>query len=284
MELVRAVGKLLSGKRPIFIDYPPSPRPRWGHGRQAHPQLFAWLERGRDAYRDRLLEIVGLRASLQRIPARGTPDSGDPYWINDFLPGLDAAALYTFVVRRAPRAYVEIGSGHSTRFAARAIRDHRLAAKITTIDPAPRASLGPLTSRNIRLPLQDIEPDAIASLVQPGDILFFDGSHRALQNSDVTAFFLEVLPRLQAGVLVQIHDICLPYDYAPEWEDRWYSEQYLLAAYILGGASRMRVVLPNAFVSADAELLRVTRPLWDGAGLEAVARGGSSFWFETVDP
>lgn len=203
-----------------------------------------------------------------------------PHWINDYLPGLDAAALYAFVVRRAPRAYVEIGSGHSTRFAARAIRDHGLATEITTIDPAPRASLAPLPSRHVSLPLEKVEPDSVASLVQDGDILFFDGSHRALQNSDVTAFFLDVLPRLQAGVLVQIHDICLPYDYPPEWEERWYSEQYVLAAYVLGGASRMRIVLPNAFVSADDELLGVTRSLWDGPGLESVSRGGSSFWFE----
>jgi hypothetical protein len=46
----------------------------------------------------------------------------------------------------------------------------------------------------------------------------------------------------------------------------------------------MRVVLPNAFASADDELLGVTRPVWEAPGLELVSRGGSSFWFEMLRP
>jgi hypothetical protein len=164
----------------------------------------------------------------------------------------------------------------------RAIRDHGLATEVTTIDPAPRASIEGLAGTILRRRLEDVDPGEVSSLVGPGDILFFDGSHRALENSDATAFFLDVLPRLPAGVLVQIHDICLPYDYPPGWEDRWYSEQYLLAAYLLGGAAGMRVMLPNAFVSADAELGRVLDPLWERPEWRDVERTGSSFWFETV--
>ena len=271
----------MRGHRPILIDFAPKPRPRWGHGRPPHPQLFEWLDRERASYGERLAEICSLAEWLRRISVEGSPESGEPYWLNDFLPGLDAAALYAFVAQRSPARYVEIGSGHSTRFAARAIRDHRLATTITTIDPAPRASVERLSSRNLAVRLEDADPASIASLVASGDILFFDGSHRALENSDVTTFFLDVLPRLPVGVLVQIHDICVPYDYPPGWEDRWYSEQYLLAAYALGGAAHMRVVLPNAFISEDEELLGLAAPLWDDPRLEAVVRGGSSFWFET---
>ena len=39
---------------------------------------------------------------------------------------------------------------------------------------------------------------------------FTTGSHRVFQNSDVTAFFLDVLPRLKPGILVHIHDIFCP--------------------------------------------------------------------------
>ena len=52
-------------------------------------------------------------------------------------------------------------------------------------------------------------------------------------NSDATTIFLDTIPRLRSGVLVEIHDVTLPYDYPTEWIDRYYSEQYLLAAYIL---------------------------------------------------
>ena len=39
------------------------------------------------------------------------------------------------------RQMLEIGSGNSTKFARRAIRDHRLCTRITSIDPHPRAEI-----------------------------------------------------------------------------------------------------------------------------------------------
>jgi hypothetical protein len=279
MGLLRS---LLRGHTPILIDFPPRPRARWGQGRPAHEDLRALLDRGRAGYRDRLGEIVAQRERLAAIPVNGSPDTGDPYWVNGFLPGLDAAALYTQVARRAPRRYVEIGSGHSTRFAARAIRDGSLATRIVCYDPAPRASVAGLAHEVHRARLEDLPAGEIAAAVGAGDILFYDGSHRAFENSDVTVFFLEVLPQLPAGVLVQVHDICLPYDYPAGWEDRWYSEQYVLAAWLLGGGAGLRIVLPNAFASQDAELTQLMEPLWTQAPLAGVERHGSSFWMETT--
>ena len=40
-----------------------------------------------------------------------------------------------------PRRIVEVGSGHSTRFLARAVADGGLDTRITAIDPRPRASI-----------------------------------------------------------------------------------------------------------------------------------------------
>ena len=271
------------GHQPILIDFPPRPRPRWGHGQPVHEGLHALLGLGRSTYRERIAEILAHAERLAAIPMRGNAATGDPYWVNGFLPGLDAAALYTQVARRAPRRYVEIGSGHSTRFAARAIRDGGLATRIVCYDPAPRASVAGLAHEVHRARLEDLPAGEIAQAVGAGDILFYDGSHRAFENSDVTVFFLEVLPRLPAGVLVQVHDICLPYDYPPGWEGRWYSEQYVLAAWLLGGGARFRVVLPNAFVSHDPDLSGLLDPLWSRPSLSAVERHGSSFWLEMTD-
>ena len=67
-------------------------------------------------------------------------------------------------------------------------------------------------------------------VLSAGDMVFIDNSHRAFQNSDVTVFFTEVLPALPAGVAYGIHDIFLPDDYPAGWSDRFYNEQYLLAA------------------------------------------------------
>jgi hypothetical protein len=232
MDLLRAMRQ---GHRPIFIDFPPRPRPRWGYGRPPHRELAAIFESSRGLYHEHLDEIASHREQLAAIPLHGHADTGDPFWINGFLPGLDAAALYTLVRHGAPRRYVEIGAGHSTRFVARAIHDGDLATRIICYDPAPRASLAGLAHEVHRTRLEDLPADEIVESLEPGDVLFFDGSHRIFQNSDATVFLLEVLPRLRAGVLVQVHDICLPYDYPPGWEGRWYSEQYVLAAYLLGG-------------------------------------------------
>lgn len=45
----------------------------------------------------------------------------DPFWNRVWLSYLDGAMLYTTVASRNPRYYIEIGSGHSTKFVAKAI-------------------------------------------------------------------------------------------------------------------------------------------------------------------
>jgi hypothetical protein len=95
-------------------------------------------------------------------------------------------------------------------------------------------------------------------------------------NSDVTVFFLEVLPRLKSGVLVHIHDIALPYDYPRAWRDWYYNEQYLLATALLMPQANFEVVLPNAFIAADPDLLAETAPLFNK--LAGARRDGMSFW------
>ena len=110
-------------------------------------------------------------------------------------------------------------------------------------------------------------------------MLFIDGSHRTFTGSDVTVLLLEVVPRLAPGVLVHVHDVYLPRDYPAELVGRWYSEQYLLAAWLLG-ARDVEIVLPVNFVCADKELRRELQPLWGELGLDpALPKHGASFWF-----
>jgi hypothetical protein len=235
------------------------------------------LDKGRDGHRVLLERMTGLSDALSRIPVRSEAGSMEPAWVNGFLPGLDAAALYGMLALQPPETYLEVGSGNSTRFARRAIRDHGLKTRIVSIDPQPRVEIDSISDQVIRAPLEEVDLAPILGL-KSGDILFLDGSHRAFMNSDVTVVFLEILPRLQRGVHVQIHDICLPYDYPPGIEDFYYNEQYVLAAFLLGGAKGATITLPNAFVSGDPELSRILDPLWNR--LEGVERHGSSFWMK----
>jgi predicted O-methyltransferase YrrM len=271
--------RLAKGYQPVFLDYPVEGRPRYGYGRPPHAELKAILGENRESYRETLQSFLRFKEALLRIPLRSGKNSTEPCWINRWLPGgLDTLALYGMLATRRPRRYVEVGSGYSTRVARRAIREEKLNTKIISIDPRPRAKVEELCDEVIRKPLQEVEVPELAGSLEPGDIIFLDGSHRASMNSDVSVFFLEVLPRLRPGVLAHLHDIALPNDYPPEWQDWHYSEQYLLAASLLAGHANYQVVLPNAFVSLDKELSETVEPLWREPQMHPVPREGLSFW------
>jgi hypothetical protein len=262
----------------ISAYYPIEPRPRYGHGQPYLPRLMAVLDAGVPEYRARLERFVPLLPELGAI--RRDPDPAAPHapaWINGFLPGLDSLALYGIIATERPPRYLEIGSGNSTRFVAQARRLHSPATRITSIDPHPRAEIDALCDTVIRQPLEAVDLGLLRSLAA-GDVLFFDGSHRVLQNSDATVFFLEILPELAAGVWVQIHDIFWPSDYPPPWADRYYSEQYLAGLLLLLGEAHFEVVLPNAYIATCTDLGALFDPLWRAPDLAGIEPHGSSLW------
>ena len=162
----------------------------------------------------------------------------------------------------------------------RVIRDQGLKTQLTSIDPRPRAEIDALCDHIIRQPLENLNLDIFEKL-GAGDVLFLDGSHRSFMNSDVTVFFLEILPALASGVLVHLHDIHLPCDYPPERAEWYYSEQYLLAASLLAGHRGYEIMLPNAFVSGEPDLIRESEGLWRRLGLDPAQMKGLSFWMRT---
>jgi hypothetical protein len=265
----------------IELDYPVTPRPRWGHGAPPHPRLEARFDRERERYRDTLGRILEHRDDLVRIPAAAGDDPTQPCWSNGWLPGLDGAALYTFLADTNPRLYLEVGSGNSTKFARRAIADHGLRTQVVSIDPFPRAEIDAICDEIVREPAESVDLSVYERL-DAGDVLFVDNSHHCLQNSDATAMFLDVLPELRPGVLVGVHDVFLPDDYPPEWVDRFYSEQYVLAAYLLAPGGRSEVVLPGWFASRDPQLAAVLYDMWERPEFAGVQRHGCAFWLRSV--
>jgi len=262
--------------RPIFVDYAPEPTPRYGHGKPAHPRLESLIRAQRGTYEACLRRFLPFADALCRIPRRAGASPADPTWENGMLPALDAASIYCLLGALRPARYFEVGSGHSTRFARRAIADCGLATRITSVDPAPLTEVDALCDEVIRARLEDVDPARFREL-EAGDVMFVDGSHRCLPNSDVTAVFLDILPYLNEGVVVGFHDINLPWDYPADAARRAYSEQYVLAAHLLA-ARRTTIVLASLFASLDPQLAQVLAPLWRRLGLEAAQTHGSSFW------
>jgi hypothetical protein len=171
-----------------------------------------------------LEHLAFLETCSRTLEALGNEPPPAPRWNQDWFPRLDAAAAYAMVRRFQPRRIVEVGSGHSTRFLARAAADGSPRTRITAIDPAPRATIAGLAIEFLRMPVQQAGTAPFAALAA-GDFLFIDSSHKLAPGSDVEMLLGQVLPALPAGVHVHFHDIFLPDDYPPGWAWRNYNEQ-----------------------------------------------------------
>ena len=262
----------------LFLEYKVNLKPRYGHGQPPHQPLYDLINQRRESYRELLAGLLAYRPVFEGIKdAKTETDANQPTWNNTYLPGLDIVGIYGMLARFRPAQYVEVGSGNSTKVAAKAIREQHLPTRITSIDPYPRAEIDRLAHRVVRQPFEDTDFSFLYGL-RANDILFIDNSHRVLPNSDSMVFFLEVLPRLAPGVVVHIHDIYLPYDYPQFMCDRGYSEQYLLAAFLLANPGKYETLLPNYFISQDPELSRVLAPLWQQPALQGVETHGGSYW------
>lgn len=264
------------------IEYPPSRdfRPRWGYTKPCIPSLHAWFAEFLDDYKNILSDMSANRADLASIPRDFAEHNlPSPAWCGVPYSPFDGAALYTLIKKFRPRRYHEIGSGISTCFAYKAIAEHCPGTAITSIDPEPRASIDAICTRVIRNGLETCDLDIFAEL-EANDILFFDGSHRAFMNSDVTVFLIDVLPRLKPGVLVHVHDIFLPYDYPDSFKHWYWNEQYLLAVYLMNARHRIRPVFPTNFVCREPSFAPWFRaPLIDLGSANDGWLGGGAMWF-----
>ncbi len=278
VELLKKAAHKVSPETVVVLDYPINSRQRWNQERP-HQELFDIIAKNREVYKSNLQAFLLLSKYFTIIPERHTANSAssEPCWINGWMPALDGVSLYGFMVTHKPKIYMEVGSGNSTKFARKAIIDHNLDTIIVSIDPCPRAEVDKLCDEHIRKPVEEINIQ-IFDRLDTNDILYIDNSHRVFMNSDATTIFLDVFPRLKPGVLVEIHDVTLPYDYATEWINRYYSEQYLLAAYILAKGKSFDIILPNTFISHDKELRSVLAPLWEKEEMKNVETHGCSFW------
>jgi len=195
------------------------------------------------------------------------------YLKNASFGSVDAEILYSMIRRFKPRRIIEIGSGNSTYLSAMALlrnqqEDPGYQWDLAAINPYPsdimQAGFAGLT-KLINKKVQDVELSQFCQL-QENDILFIDSSHVLNIGSDVQYEYLEILPRLNPGVIIQMHDILMPAEYFRRWVMRDYyfwTEQYLLQSFlafndsfkVLWGASYMHLrhseKLRAAFKSYD---------------------------------
>ena len=61
----------------------------------------------------------------------------------------------------------------------------------------------------------------------------------------------------------------------------FYTEQYLLGAWLLADGPHLETMLPNHFISTDPELSEILDPLWKEPDLRGIERYGCSYWVRT---
>lgn len=165
------------------------------------------------------------------------------YFNNHIFANTDAEVYYCMIRYFKPSIVIEVGGGRSTQISCEASKRNLEVDKIKTdifvIDPYPNIKiLMPLTKDSITLiesKVEEMDSDFFQRLHE-NDILFIDSSHVIRSGGDVNYLFLEILPILNRGVLVHIHDIRLPYEVAKSdiLNGTFFTEQYLLQAFLIG--------------------------------------------------
>lgn len=185
-----------------------------------------------------LLESLKYSKELTVIPQE-KPEPLKFYLNNGAFESGDAEYWYQLIRSLKPRRIFEIGSGNSTLMAINGINknhedDPSYKCEHICIEPYEMEWLEEVGVSVVRGKVEEIELSFFSKL-QEDDILFIDSSHIIRPQGDVLFEYLELLPSLNKGVIVHIHDIFSPKDYLKEWlqdEVRFWNEQYLLEAFL----------------------------------------------------
>ena len=195
---------------------------------------------------------------------------------NNYFTSPDAEVAYSIARETKPRRIIEVGSGNSTRLFREAIRAGALGAQLISIDPNPRRSVRAIADKVLECAVEDV-PIAEFSELAAGDILFIDSSHEIRTGNDVVRLFLDILPRLPAGILVHVHDIFLPFEYPQAWvcDFQWgFNEEYLVQA-LLQDSNGWEVLWAGHF-------LERTMPGFSAHFPHMAGRHGSSLWLRKL--
>jgi len=227
------------------------------------------------------LFVFAFKNEYDNFPKNKTSTAYQYYVNNGAFESVDGEILYCMIRHFKPKQIFEIGSGYSTYLSAQAIlknkeEDDGYECKLVAIEPYPNEILKagfPGLHKLIPEEVQDIPALEFKKLAQ-NDILFIDSTHVLKIGSDVQYEYLEILPRLNKGVIVHAHDIFLPAEYPKDSvlkDYRFWTEQYLLQAFlafndsfeVLWGGSYMHLKHPDKLEIAFSSYRRDR--VWPGS-------------------
>jgi predicted O-methyltransferase YrrM len=196
----------------------------------------------------------------------------------------DAITLRAMIGHYRPRRIVEIGSGFSSACMLDSAEHAGLQDfHLTCIEPYPtrlRSILRPGDEARMTLHergVQGMPLDLFASL-QPNDIMFIDSTHVLKTGSDVHYELFHILPVLQPGVIIHIHDCRFPLEYSDTQifqKNYSWNEAYGVRALLMY-STRFRVIFSGSLFARERRaLVEETQPLY-------LRNPGSALWLKVV--
>jgi hypothetical protein len=202
------------------------------------PESLPGIDLRAEAQLQTFADIARLAGTLE-VPEH--PSDQSRYFSDNVAYGIgDALTLHGMLRLTMPARMIEIGSGYSSAMTLDTVERYLDGkTELTFIEPYPElleSLLRPSDREHVTIiptSLQGVPMDTFAAL-EDGDILFIDSTHVLKTGSDVGWLYTEIVPRLNAGVIIHIHDIFYPFEYPREWvlEGRAWGEAYMVRAFL----------------------------------------------------
>lgn len=169
----------------------------------------------------------------------------------------DALVLMTMMLEFKPKKIIEIGSGFSTCVMLD-VNEYCLnnETEITSIEPYPERLLSKIriNEKNYQLNVNSVQQCDISIFekLEKNDILFIDSSHVAKSGGDILYEYFKIIPMLQSGVIIHIHDIFFPFTYPKKWlyEGRCNNEAYILHGFLMNN-NEYEIIYFNNFMHSN---------------------------------
>jgi SAM-dependent methyltransferase len=233
-----------------------------------------------------------------KLAGKPTDDPNEYFGANYQFSPVDAWVLQAILRQLRPARMIEVGSGFSSLLTAQVNREFLGGQmRFTCIEPYPRDFLlrGVPGISNLRVEEVQDTPLELFEELGDGDVLFVDTSHTVKTGGEVHWIFSQIIPRLNPGVALHIHDVYLPGDYPKQWvldEARNWNENYLVESFLMFN-SAFKVLLsvqwmiqndPDALLDAFPDLIdqrKVTEALRPPAEHFLLGEhSGSSLWLQ----
>jgi Methyltransferase domain len=217
----------------------------------------------------RLVRELSPIAARYDWPVHATPERR--FWSeNQFYGACDASTLYAMTRHFGSQRLIEVGSGFSSALLLDANEFHDgPKCHLTFIEPFPDERLNKLlkpgdrqSTRIIVDQVQNVGLELFRELKE-NDILLIDSSHVSKYHSDVNDLFFHILPALNRGVIIHIHDIFYPFEYPDHWlkQGRAWNEAYLLRAFLMNNPQFEIVFFNDYLGQTQGEQLKQYLPL-----------------------